>query len=86
MTGIHPAVRPARPFFSSGPCAKRPGWTSEVLDTALIGRSHRSDPGKAKLKEIDVEGLNNLWPVSWYINGWTDYTIDSMLACKGPGE
>ena len=42
--------------------------------------------GKAKLQEIDVDGLNNLWPVSWYINGWTDYTIDQMLACKGPGE
>ena len=51
MTGKHPAVRPARPFFSSGPCAKRPGWTSEILDTALLGRSHRSDPGKAKLKD-----------------------------------
>jgi phosphoserine aminotransferase len=51
MTGIHPAVRPARPFFSSGPCAKRPGWTSAVLDTALLSRSHRSDAGKAKLKD-----------------------------------
>jgi len=50
MTGDHPAVRPARPFFSSGPCAKRPGWTSAVLDTALLGRSHRSGPGKTKLK------------------------------------
>jgi ribose transport system substrate-binding protein len=45
-----------------------------------------TDAGKAKLAEIDVEGLNNLWPVSWYINDWTDYTIDQMLACKGPGE
>jgi ribose transport system substrate-binding protein len=45
-----------------------------------------TDAGKAKLAEIDVEGLNNLWPVSWYINSWTDYTIDQMLACKGPGE
>jgi ribose transport system substrate-binding protein len=45
-----------------------------------------SDAGKAKLQEIDVEGLNNLWPVSWYINGWTDYSIDQMLACKAPGE
>jgi ribose transport system substrate-binding protein len=42
--------------------------------------------GLAKLASIDVEGLNVLWPVSWYINGWTDYTLDQMLACKGPGE
>ena len=46
-----PAVRPARPFFSSGPCAKRPGWTPEALNNALVGRSHRSKPGKAKLKD-----------------------------------
>jgi phosphoserine aminotransferase len=45
-----PAVRPARPFFSSGPCAKRPGWTPQALNDALVGRSHRSKPGKAKLK------------------------------------
>jgi phosphoserine aminotransferase len=50
MTGNRPAVRPARPFFSSGPCAKRPGWTSGALNGALLGRSHRSKPGKAKLK------------------------------------
>jgi phosphoserine aminotransferase len=51
MTGKEPAVRPARPFFSSGPCAKRPGWTSQALSGALVGRSHRSKPGKAKLKD-----------------------------------
>ena len=51
MTGNMPAVRPARPFFSSGPCAKRPGWTPEALNGALLGRSHRSKPGKAKLKD-----------------------------------
>jgi phosphoserine aminotransferase len=51
MTGSMPAVRPARPFFSSGPCAKRPGWTAEALNGALLGRSHRSKPGKAKLKD-----------------------------------
>ena len=45
-----------------------------------------TDAGKTKLAEIDVQGLNNLWPVSWYINGWTDYSIDQMLACKAPGE
>ena len=48
---VRPAVRPARPFFSSGPCAKRPGWTVDALKGALVGRSHRSKPGKAKLKD-----------------------------------
>jgi len=51
MTGPKPAVRPARPFFSSGPCAKRPGWTPEALSGAFLGRSHRAKGGKAKLKE-----------------------------------
>ena len=46
-----PAMRPARPEFSSGPCAKRPGWTPENLQNAVLGRSHRSKIGKARLKE-----------------------------------
>jgi phosphoserine aminotransferase len=46
-----PARRPARPFFSSGPCAKVPGWTPEILKTAVTGRSHRSAQGKARLKQ-----------------------------------
>ena len=46
-----PAMRPARPEFSSGPCAKRPGWSPENLHTAVLGRSHRSKPGKARLAE-----------------------------------
>jgi phosphoserine aminotransferase len=46
-----PGVKPAVPHFSSGPCAKRPGWSVAALEGALIGRSHRSKPGKAKLKE-----------------------------------
>jgi ribose transport system substrate-binding protein len=45
-----------------------------------------TEEGRAKLEEINVEGLNNLWPVSWYIDGWTDYSFDEMIACKGPGE
>ena len=46
-----PAIRPARPEFSSGPCAKRPGWTPENLRNAVLGRSHRSKLGKARLKD-----------------------------------
>ena len=45
-----PTVAPRRPEFSSGPCAKRPGWSVDALDNALLGRSHRAKPGKAKLK------------------------------------
>ncbi|WP_417766864.1 phosphoserine transaminase [Stappia sp.] len=52
---IEPAVRPENPRFSSGPCAKRPGWSAEALSDAPLGRSHRAKPGKAKLAEaIDL--------------------------------
>ena len=46
-----PATKPANPNFSSGPCAKRPGWTPAVLTGVPLGRSHRAKIGKAKLKE-----------------------------------
>ena len=50
-----PGVRPAIPHFSSGPCAKRPGWSLQALTDAVLGRSHRSKGGKAKLKRaIDM--------------------------------
>jgi len=49
---MKPLVRPANPCFSSGPCAKRPGWTLEALKGALLGRSHRAKTGKAKLQEV----------------------------------
>lgn len=47
-----PELRPANPNFSSGPCAKRPGWSVDALSGVLDGRSHRSAPGKAKLAEV----------------------------------
>jgi phosphoserine aminotransferase len=51
MTLAKPAQRPAVPHFSSGPCAKRPGWTAQNLKDAALGRSHRAKVGKAKLKQ-----------------------------------
>ncbi|TCD02292.1 phosphoserine transaminase [Erythrobacteraceae bacterium CFH 75059] len=45
-----PDIRPSRPFFSSGPCAKPPGWTAAALATQSLGRSHRSAVGKARLQ------------------------------------
>jgi phosphoserine aminotransferase len=49
MTNM-PATRPMNPRFSSGPCAKRPGWTPQALNDAALGRSHRAKAGKVKLK------------------------------------
>src|ERR1700721_610169 len=50
MTAAKPALRPEFPHFSSGPCAKRPGWNAQHLKDAALGRSHRAKIGKAKLK------------------------------------
>lgn len=51
MTDIaKPVARPVNPAFSSGPTAKRPGWSVEALKDAVVGRSHRAKIGKAKLK------------------------------------
>ena len=55
MTIVKPAVKPARPFFSSGPCAKPPGWSPEKLQTESLGRSHRAKIGKSRLQlSIDL--------------------------------
>ncbi|MFL5202727.1 MAG: phosphoserine transaminase, partial [Microvirga sp.] len=54
MTNL-PAARPRAPYFSSGPCAKRPGWSLQNLKTDSLGRSHRAKLGKARLKlSIDL--------------------------------
>jgi phosphoserine aminotransferase len=55
MANPMPGVRPVTPHFSSGPCAKRPGWSLQTLTDAALGRSHRAKIGKAKLKRaIDL--------------------------------
>jgi phosphoserine aminotransferase len=55
MATTKPGMRPATPHFSSGPCAKRPGWSLQNLTDAVLGRSHRSKIGKTKLKRaIDL--------------------------------
>ncbi|WP_174301692.1 phosphoserine transaminase [Caulobacter sp. S45] len=52
MSIDRPSLRPANPCFSSGPCAKRPGWSLDALSGALLGRSHRSSEGRARLREV----------------------------------
>ncbi len=49
---MKPSTKPSNPHFSSGPCAKRPGWNIDALSDAATGRSHRAKIGKAKLKEV----------------------------------
>ena len=62
----HPALRPSNPAFSSGPCAKRPGWSLANLEGAWLGRSHRASGGKAKLKQVIEESKHLLGlPEGW---------------------
>jgi phosphoserine aminotransferase len=49
---MKPTLLPQRPFFSSGPCAKRPGWSLDALSGAALGRSHRAKIGKSKLQDV----------------------------------
>lgn len=86
-----PAVKPNCPNFSSGPCAKRPGWTLDVLKNAFIGRSHRANGGKAKLKEvIDLHRKTLGIPSDYLIaivpasdTGAIEMAMWSMLGARG---
>ncbi|MGY6769210.1 phosphoserine transaminase [Komagataeibacter sp. NFXK3] len=63
-----PSVRPANPRFSSGPCAKRPGWSLDALSGALVGRSHRSAEGRARLNEVITRSRAMLgMPEDWVL-------------------
>ena len=50
-----PSIKPNHPYFSSGPCSKRPGWSLNALSDAFLGRSHRAKTGKAKLNEVIIK-------------------------------
>lgn len=86
-----PNTKPQNPNFSSGPCAKRPGWTLDVLKGALIGRSHRSGPGKKRLKALIDEHRALLGiPDDYFIGivpasdtGAIEMALWSMLGARG---
>ncbi len=86
-----PAMRPANPHFSSGPCAKRPGWSPEALSNALLGRSHRSKPGKARLQlAIDLTREILKVPADYRIGivpasdtGAVEMALWSLLGARG---
>ncbi len=85
-----PAVRPANPNFSSGPCAKRPGYALEALSGALLGRSHRAKEPKAKLAEIITRSRAVLGlPTDWRLGivpasdtGAVEMALWSMLGAR----
>ena len=91
MTTLKPAVKPACANFSSGPCAKIPGWSTELLETALVGRSHRSGEGKARLKlaiqltrevlEVPQDYLIGIVPAS--DTGAVEMALWSLLGERG---
>ncbi|MBQ0710956.1 MULTISPECIES: phosphoserine transaminase [unclassified Ochrobactrum] len=92
MTTIaKPAVRPANPNFSSGPCAKRPGWSLNALVDAALGRSHRAKIGKTKLKDaIDLTREILQVPADYRIGivpasdtGAVEMALWSMLGARG---
>jgi phosphoserine aminotransferase len=86
-----PAVKPANPNFSSGPCAKRPGWTVNALANALVGRSHRAKPAKARIEkaialtrellEVPADYLIGIVPAS--DTGAVEMFLWSALGARG---
>lgn len=86
-----PSLKPNCPHFSSGPCAKRPGWSVDALKGVLSGRSHRSGPGKKKLAEvIDLHRELLSIPDDYYIGivpasdtGAVEMALWSLLGARG---
>jgi phosphoserine aminotransferase len=86
-----PAVKPANPNFSSGPCAKRPGWTIEALAGALVGRSHRAKPAKARIEKaitltrelLEVPDTHLIGIVPASDTGAVEMALWGMLGARG---
>lgn len=86
-----PTQRPNRPHFSSGPCAKRPGWNTQALDAALVGRSHRAAPAKARIQEVSDRSRAILGlPEDWRLGlvpasdtGAVEMILWSVLGARG---
>ncbi len=91
MTLVKPSNKPSNPNFSSGPCAKRPGWEFGVLKNTPIGRSHRSKECKDKLNQVIIKSKQVLkLPDSYALaimtgsnTGALEAAMWSMLGCKG---
>ena len=91
MTITHPSTRPANPNFSSGPCAKRPGYSPQNLADAPLGRSHRAKVGKVKLKlaidltrdilQVPADYLIGIVPAS--DTGAVEMAMWSLLGARG---
>ena len=85
-----PGVRPSNPHFSSGPCAKRPGWTLQALTDAALGRSHRAKLGKGKLKRaidltrevLRVPGSHRIGIVPASDTGAVEMALWSLLGAR----
>ena len=86
-----PDLRPHNPRFSSGPCAKRPGWTLDALSGAMLGRSHRAKGPKAKIAEVIERSKAILGlPADWRLGivpasdtGAVEMALWSMLGARG---
>ncbi|MDE2005595.1 MAG: phosphoserine transaminase [Rhodospirillales bacterium] len=86
-----PGIRPANPDFSSGPCAKRPGWSPAALAGAFLGRSHRASEGKARLQEVIARSRAILGlPDDWRLGivpasdtGAVEMALWSLLGARG---
>src|SRR5271168_867447 len=88
---VRPDLRPANPNFSSGPCAKRPGWLLDALAGALLGRSHRAPAPKARLLEVITRSRGILgMPADWRLGivpasdtGAMEMALWSLLGGRG---